>query len=109
MNCIEIQGFWQSEKRSAQKAQHDIAYHCDATMVSGAHALTSLYLWPYHISVHYVAGPRSGDSAEGQLYHVTKNPNNTGEISVAFTPLAKNQWNFRGVSTNQWYNLRYII
>ena len=47
-------------------------------LVSGAHARI-LYLWPYTCSAHYVAG-RGRVIPLKVTYHVTKNPNNTGEI-----------------------------
>ena len=67
--------FWH-EKRMREKTQ--ISYLCFGKWCACA---TSLYLWPYTCSAHlYVAGPRSGDSAEG---HVPKNPNNIGEIGAS--------------------------
>ena len=57
---------------------------------------TSLYLWPYTCSAHYVAG-RGRVIPLKVTYHVTKNPNNTGEIGGETFTLAKNQWNFGGV------------
>ena len=56
-----------------------ISYWCFGKWCACA---TSLYLWPYTCSAHYVAG-------RGQViplkvtYHVTKNPNNTGEIGAS--------------------------
>ena len=43
---------------------------------------TSLYLWPYTCSAHYVAG-RGRVIPLKVTYHVTKNPNNTGEIGAS--------------------------
>ena len=51
-------------------------------LVSGAHCATSLYLWPYTCSAHYVAG-RGRVIPLKVTYHVTKNPNNTGEIGAS--------------------------
>ena len=69
-------------------------------LVSGAHVRLLIYLWPYMCSAHYVAG--CGRVIPLKVtYHVTKNPNNfsPARLERAFT-LAKNQWNFGGVSKN---------
>ena len=59
---------------------------------------TSLYLWPYTCSAHYVAG-RGRVIPLKVMYHVTKNQIIPARLERAFT-LAKNQWNFGGVSKN---------
>ena len=62
-----IRGFWH-EKRMREKPR--ISYWCFGKWCACA---TSLYLWPYTCSAHYVTG--RGWVKVG--YHVTKNPNNT--------------------------------
>ena len=69
-----IRGFWH-EKRMREKPE---SHTC--VLVSGAHA--TLYLWPYTCSAHYVAG-RGRVIPLKVTYHVTKNPNNTGEIGAS--------------------------
>ena len=59
---------------------------------------TSLYLWPYTCSAHYVTG-RGRVIPLKVTYHVTKNPNNTSKIGASVY-IGKNQWNFGGVSKN---------
>ena len=86
-----IRGFWH-EKRMREKTW--ISYLCFGKWCACA---TSLYLWPYTCSAHYVAG-RGRVIPLKVTYHVTKNPNNT-RLERAFT-LAKNQWNFGGVLKN---------
>ena len=67
-----IRGFWH-EKRMPE------SHTC--VLVSGAHARL-LYLWPYTCSAHYVAG-RGRVIPLKVTYHVTKHPNNTGEIGAS--------------------------
>ena len=71
-----IRGFWH-EKRMREKTR--ISYLCFGKWCACA---TSLYLWPYTCSVHYVAG-RGRVIPLKVTYHVTKNPNNTGEIGAS--------------------------
>ena len=71
-----IQGFWH-EKRMREKTW--ISYLCFGKWCACA---TSLYLWPYTCSAHYVAG-RGRVIPLKVTYHVTKNPNNTGEIGAS--------------------------
>ena len=71
-----IQGFWH-EKRMREKPR--ISYLCFGKWCACA---TSLYLWPYTCSAHYVAG-RGRVIPLKVTYHVTKNPNNTGEIGAS--------------------------
>ena len=71
-----IQGFWH-EKRMREKTR--ISYLCFGKWCACA---TSLYLWPYTCSAHYVAG-RGRVIPLKVTYHVTKNPNNTGEIGAS--------------------------
>ena len=87
-----IRGFWH-EKRMREKTR--ISYWCFGKWCACA---TSLYLWPlfYTCSAHYVAG-RGRVIPLKVTYHVTKNPNNTGEIGASVY-IGKNQWNFGGVS-----------
>ena len=71
-----IRGFWH-EKRMREKTW--ISYLCFGKWCACA---TSLYLWPYTCSAHYVAG--CGRVIPLKVtYHVTKNPNNTGEIGAS--------------------------
>ena len=65
-----IRGFWH-EKRMREKTW--ISYLCFGKWCACA---TSLYLWPYTCSAHYVAG-RGWVIPLKVTYHVTKNPNNT--------------------------------
>ena len=71
-----IRGFWH-EKRMREKPR--ISYWCFGKWCACA---TSLYLWPYTCSAHYVAG-RGRVIPLKVTYHVTKNPNNTGEIGAS--------------------------
>ena len=71
-----IQGFWH-EKRMREKTR--ISYLCFGKWCACA---TSLYLWPYTCSAHYVAG-RGRVIPLKVTYHVTKNPSNTGEIGAS--------------------------
>ena len=71
-----IRGFWH-EKRMREKTR--ISYLCFGKWCACA---TSLYLWPYTCSAHYVAG-RGRVIPLKVTYHVTKNPNNTGEIGAS--------------------------
>ena len=70
------QGFWH-EKRMREKTR--ISYLCFGKWCACA---TSLYLWLYTCSAHYVAG-RGRVIPLKVTYHVTKNPNNTGEIGAS--------------------------
>ena len=88
-----IRGFWH-EKRMREKTW--ISYWCFGKWCACA---TSLYRWPYTCSAHYVAG-RGRVIPLKVTCHVTKNPNNTGEIGVSIYIGKKNQWNFGGVSKN---------
>ena len=71
-----IRGFW-PEKRMREKTW--ISYLCFGKWCACA---TSLYLWPYMCSAHYVTG-RGRVIPLKVTYHVTKNPNNTGEIGAS--------------------------
>ena len=71
-----IWGFWR-EKRMREKTW--ISYLCFGKWCACA---TSLYLWPYTCSAHYVAG-RGRVIPLKVTYHVTKNPNNAGEIGAS--------------------------
>ena len=71
-----IRGFWH-EKCMRKKTR--ISYLCFGKWCAWA---TSLYLWPYTCSAHYVAG-RGRVIPLKVTYHVTKNPNNTGEIGAS--------------------------
>ena len=71
-----IRGFWH-EKRMREKTR--ISVLCFGKWCACA---TSLYLWPYTCSAHYVAG-RGRVIPLKVTYHVTKNPNNTGEIGAS--------------------------
>ena len=71
-----IRGFWH-EKRMREKTR--ISYLCFGKWCACA---TSLYLWPYTGSALYVAG-RGRVIPLKVTYHVTKNPNNTGEIGAS--------------------------
>ena len=71
-----IRGFWH-EKRMREKTR--ISYWCFGQWCACA---ASLYLWPYTCSAHYVAG-RGRVIPLKVTYHVTKNPNNTGEIGAS--------------------------
>ena len=71
-----IRGFWH-EKRMSEKPR--ISYWCFGKWCACA---TSLYLWPYTYSAHYVAG-RGRVIPLKVTCHVTKNPNNTGEIGAS--------------------------
>ena len=71
-----ILGFWH-EKRMREKTR--ISYLCFGKWCACA---TSLYLWPYTCSAHYVAG-RGRVIPLKVTYHVTKNPNNTGKIGAS--------------------------
>ena len=70
-----IQSFWH-EKCMRKKTW--ISYLCFGKWCACA---TSLYLWPYTCSAHYVVG-RGRVIPLKVRYHVTKNPNNTGEIGA---------------------------
>ena len=65
------------EKRMRENPR--ISYWCFGKWCAYA---TSLYLWPYTCSAHYVAG-RGRVIPLKVMYHVTKNPNNTGEIGAS--------------------------
>ena len=67
-----IRDFWH-EKRMREKPR--ISYLCFGKWCAW---VTSLYLWPYTCSAHYVAG-------RGQVIplKVTYHPNNTGEIGAS--------------------------
>ena len=65
-----IRVFWH-EKRMREKTW--ISYWCFGKWCACA---TSLYLWPYTCSAHYVSG-RGRVIPLKVTYHVTKNPNNT--------------------------------
>ena len=82
-----IRGFWH-EKRMREKTR--ILYLCFGKWCACA---TSLYLWPYTCSAHYVAG-RGRVIPLKVTYHVTKNPNNTGEIGASVY-IGKNSVKFR--------------
>ena len=71
-----ILGFWH-EKRMREKTR--ISYWCFGKWCACA---TSLYLWPYTCSAHYVAG-RGRVIPLKVIYHMTKNPINTGEIGAS--------------------------
>ena len=71
-----IRGFWH-EKCMREKTR--ISYLCFGKWCA---CVTSLYLWPYTCSAHYVAG-RGRVIPLKVTYHVTKNPNNTGEIGAS--------------------------
>ena len=71
-----IRGFWH-EKCMREKTR--ISVLCFGKWCACA---TSLYLWPYTCSAHYVAG-RGRVIPLKVTYHVTKNPNNTGEIGAS--------------------------
>ena len=71
-----IRVFWQ-EKPIREKPR--ISYWCFGKWCACA---TSLYLWPYTCRAHYVAG-RGRVIPLKVTYHVTKNPNNTGEIGAS--------------------------
>ena len=87
-----IQGFWH-EKRMREKTR--ISYLCFGKWCACA---TSLYLWPYTCTAHYVAG--CGRVIPLKVtYHVTKNPNNTGEIGASVY-IGKKPVKFRRSSKN---------
>ena len=71
-----IRGFWH-EKHMREKTR--ISYLCFGKWCACA---TSLYLWPYTCSAHYVAG-RGRVIPLKVTYHVTKNQNNTCEIGAS--------------------------
>ena len=71
-----IWGFWH-EKRMREKTR--LSYLCFGKWCACA---TSLYLWLYTCSAHYVAG-RGRVIPLKVTYHVTKNLNNTGEIGAS--------------------------
>ena len=81
-----IWGFWH-EKRMREKTR--ISYLCFGKWCAWA---TSLYLWPYTCSAHYVAGC-------GRVIPWPKTRIIPARLERAFT-LAKNQWNFGGVLKN---------
>ena len=96
-----IQSFWH-EKRMREKTR--ISYLCFGKWCAW---VTSLYLWPYTCSAHYVAG-RGRVIPLKVTCHVTKNPNNTGEIggerlhwqktseiSAEFQKITLRRWVFR--------------
>ena len=73
-----IRGFWH-EKRMREKPPE--SHTC--VLVSGAHErLLSTFDRTHTCSAHYVAG-RGRVIPLKVTYHVTKNPNNTGEIGVS--------------------------
>ena len=65
--------------KSACAKKTRISYLCFGKWCA---CVTSLYLWPYTCSAHYVAG-RGRVIPLKVMYHVTKNPNNTGEIGAS--------------------------
>ena len=65
--------------KSACAKKPQISYWCFGKWCACA---TSLYLWPYTCSAHYVMG-RSRVIPLKVTCHVTKNPNNTGEIGAS--------------------------
>ena len=65
--------------KSACAKKTRISYLCFGKWCACA---TSLYLWPYTCSAHYVAG-RGRVIPLKVTYHVTKKPNNTGEIGAS--------------------------
>ena len=98
-----IQGFWH-EKRMREKPR--ISYWCFGKWCACA---TSLYLWPYTCSAHYVAG-RGRVIPLKPEGHVPRdqNPNNTlrdwsrrlhwqktSEISAEFQKITLRRWVFR--------------
>ena len=96
-----IRGFWH-EKRMREKTR--ISYWCFGKWCACA---TSLYLWPYTCSAHYVAG-RGRVIPLKVMYHVTKTRIIPARLEWAFT-LAKNQWNFGGVSKNHAAEVSFSI
>ena len=85
-----IRGFWH-EKRMREKTR--ISYLCFGKWCACA---TSLYLWPYTCSAHYVA---VGWFRWRSRTTWPKTRIIPARLERAFT-LAKNQWNFGGVSKN---------
>ena len=83
-----IQSFWH-EKRMREKTR--ISYWCFGKWCACA---TSLYLWPYTCSAHYVAG---GWFRWWSCITWPKTRIIPARLERAFT-LAKKQWNFGGVS-----------
>ena len=74
---MNIRGFWH-EKRMCEKTR--ISYLCFGKWCACA---TSLYLWPYTCSAHYVAG--RGRVIPLKVTGVV--PNNTGEIGASKKPV----------------------
>ena len=87
-------GFFWHEKRMREKTR--ISYRCFGKWCACA---TSLYLWPYTCSAHYVAG-RGRVIPLKVTYHVTKNPNNTLRDWSRRLHWQKKPWETRGVSKN---------
>ena len=89
-----IRGFWH-EKRMREKTQ--ISYLCFGKWCACA---TTLYLWPYTCSAHYVAG-RGRVIPLKVTYHVTKNQNSVGKKPVkfrrSFKKITLRRWVFRFV------------
>ena len=73
---IAFRVFWH-ENRMRENPR--ISYLCFGKWCACA---ASLYLWPYTCSAHYVTG-RGRVIPLKVMYHVTKNPNNTGEIGAS--------------------------
>ena len=86
-----IRVFWH-EKRMREKTR--ISYWCFGKWCACA---TSLYLWLYTCSAHYVAG-RGRVIPLKVTYHVTKNPNNTLRDWSRRLHWQKKPWKTRGVS-----------
>ena len=70
---------WGFGTKSACAKNTRISYWCFGKWCACA---TSLYLWPYTCSAHYIAG-RGRVIPLKVTYHMTKNPNNTGEIGAS--------------------------
>ena len=92
-NTHNIQGFWH-EKRMREKTR--ISYLCFGKWCA---CTTSLYLWPYTCSAHYVAGRSRVTFRWRSRTMWPKTRIIPARLERAFT-LAKNQWNFGGVSKN---------
>ena len=93
-----IRGFWH-EKRMREKTR--ISYLCFGKWCACA---TSLYLWPYTCSAHYVTG-RGRVIPLKVTYHVTKNLNNTGEIGASVyigKKPVKFRRNFKKITLRRW-------
>ena len=88
-----IRGFWQ-EKRMREKTR--ISYLCFGKWCAWA---TSLYLWLYTCSAHYTSWAAVGWFRWRSRTTWPKTWIIPARLERAFT-LAKNQWNFGGVSKN---------